>query len=1048
MPPSSPISVVAAVIEDGHHRVLVAQRPAHKHLALKWEFPGGKIEPGETPESALIRELREELGCDAAIIRALPSFTHDYGDVVIAMFPFICRLAPGSPAPHPHEHIALRWVSRAELTTLDLAAADLPVVAALALPMPSHPLDPSTVSRLPAPGDNVAIAIRRLEAGTPLAFPAGPCVLAHTVLEGHRFAVKKIAIDEPLLSWGLPFGTALAAIAPGDYVCNQSMLAALAVRQLGPASLPAHANFRDVDEPFQLDERLIRSAPAVELAHPARTFSGYRRPGTRGVGTRNFIVILGTTSRTASFARQLAARLQALARVHPALDGIVAIAHTEGGGTSEPNNTLEILRALAGFIVHPNVGAVLAVDYGVEPITNTRLQEFMRTRGYPLDAVPNHFLTLNHGLAAGLAEGERLVRGWLPAVSALRRTEEPLAALRIALQCGGSDAFSGVSGNPLAGAIVHEAIRHGAAGVLTEIDETMGAEGYLLKNIRDLATARAFMGKLAAFREKLTWHGLTPESNPSAGNKFRGLYNIALKSLGAVHKKDPRTRFERVIDYAEPLTEPGFALMNGPGNDLEGIAGQVGCGCNLILFVTGNGSITNFPFVPTLKITTTTRRHELLIHEMDINAGRYLDGEAMEAVTADAFELLVATASGKKSKGEHAGHSQVSLWRNWAQTDTSRLAELRARIAPDGKPLKVERVVPNALSPRTPPTQRVGANALNLFKTDTRFATERVALVLPTSLCSTQIARLAADRLNEKQLGRAQGISRFVAFTHTEGCGFGGDTMYQLLHRTYRGYLTHPNVTAALLLEHGCEKVPNDVLRHHFTTAGVPTAQFGFASVQLDGGIEKVLAKVEAWFTEKLATLPPATTATTDLGALSLALLTAAPVSVPTATALAAIARAVLDAGGSILLVESDPLLASIAFRSALLGANAPHATLSYGEPLRVPGLHVVASESEHWVENLTGLAGCGAHLAVTVVSGHDQQGHPLLPVIQAAESTERGRVAADDIDLFLSGDVPADEAELIRWIVAVAQHERTPVAMANGFVDFQLTRGLLGLTT
>ncbi len=919
--------------------------------------------------------------------------------------------------------------------------------------MASAPLPLETISRLPAPGDNVAIAIRRLEAGEVLALASGPRALPHTVLEGHRFAVKTVAVGEPLLSWGLPFGFALSSIAPGDYVSNASMLAALAVRQLGAASLPAQANFRDADEAFQLDERTIRRGADLTPAQPARTFAGYRRPGTRGVGTRNVIAIIGTTSRTASFARQLTARLQVLARVHPSLDGIVAIAHTEGGGTREPNNTLEILRALAGFMVHPNVGAVLAIDYGVEPITNARLASFMCEHGYPLDAVPHAFLTLNHGLATGLAEGERIVRGWLPGVSAARRTEESLSHLRIALQCGGSDAFSGVSGNPLAGAIVHEAIRHGGSGILTEIDETMGAEGYLLKNVRDLATARAFMGRLDAFRAKLAWHGLTPESNPSAGNKFRGLYNIALKSLGAVHKKDPRTRLDHVIDYAAPFSAPGFALMDGPGNDLEGIAGQVGCGCNLILFVTGNGSITNFPFVPTLKITTTTRRHTLLTHEMDINAGRYLDGEPFEQVTADAFELLIATASGKKSKGEHAGHSQVSLWRNWAQTDTSRLAELHARVAPDGKPLQAGRVFAPPLKTsrdseggsQTRPTP----GPLHLFLTaDGRHATERIALVLPTSLCSTQIARLAADRLNAKQLGRAQGISRFVGFTHTEGCGFGGPTMYELLHRTYRGYLTHPNVAAALLLEHGCEKVPNDVLRHHFNAAGLATAQFGFASVQLDGGIEKVLAKIEAWFTEKFTALPPAATSLTDLGALSLAFLTAAPVAASTATALAKIAHAVLAGGGTMLLVESDPLLAHADFRAALLGSTTPHATLSYGEPVRTAGLHIVASESEHWVENLTGLAGNGAHLALTIVSGHAQQGHPILPVIQAAEASERGRIAGDDIDLILSGEAADDETELMRWIVQVAQRERTPASMAQGFVDFQLTRGLLGLTT
>lgn len=131
---NKPIPVVAAVIADAAGLVLVAQRPAHKHLALKWEFPGGKVEPGESPEAALARELREELGIEIEILRTLPRFTHDYGDVVIEMISFVCRLAPASAAPHAHEHAALRWVSAAELATLDLAAADLPVVAAYCPP--------------------------------------------------------------------------------------------------------------------------------------------------------------------------------------------------------------------------------------------------------------------------------------------------------------------------------------------------------------------------------------------------------------------------------------------------------------------------------------------------------------------------------------------------------------------------------------------------------------------------------------------------------------------------------------------------------------------------------------------------------------------------------------------------------------------------------------------------------------------------------------------------------------------------------------------------
>lgn len=125
-----PLPVVAAVIERGD-LVLVAQRPPGKHLALKWEFPGGKIEPGETAAAALVREIREELGCTIRVGQALPACVHAYPAVTIVLHPFRCTVADDSAEPHPHEHMALRWARRDELRTLDLAEADLPVVAAL-----------------------------------------------------------------------------------------------------------------------------------------------------------------------------------------------------------------------------------------------------------------------------------------------------------------------------------------------------------------------------------------------------------------------------------------------------------------------------------------------------------------------------------------------------------------------------------------------------------------------------------------------------------------------------------------------------------------------------------------------------------------------------------------------------------------------------------------------------------------------------------------------------------------------------------------------------
>jgi len=130
VPTSTPVPVVCAVIER-EGLVLLAQRPPHKLLPLKWEFPGGKVEPGEDPAAAIVREIREELGCTVVVTRALRPFTHDYKTVVIEMIPFVCALAPDSPAPHPLEHTALAWAAPGGLGAYDLAAADWPVAAML-----------------------------------------------------------------------------------------------------------------------------------------------------------------------------------------------------------------------------------------------------------------------------------------------------------------------------------------------------------------------------------------------------------------------------------------------------------------------------------------------------------------------------------------------------------------------------------------------------------------------------------------------------------------------------------------------------------------------------------------------------------------------------------------------------------------------------------------------------------------------------------------------------------------------------------------------------
>ncbi|MCB0209135.1 MAG: UxaA family hydrolase, partial [Anaerolineae bacterium] len=264
------------------------------------------------------------------------------------------------------------------------------------------------IARLPMPGDNVAIATQRLEQGTTIATGNHQFSLDHTIMEGHRFAVQPIAAGAPLLSWQLPFGFALRDIEPGAYVCNAGMLDALRIRRLD-FTLPTSPNFEERIQPYRLDESSFRAAEQVPLYEHSRTFVGYRRDGNRGVGTRNTIVLLGTTSRTAGYVQQLAQRLKEAAANYSNIDGIVAVAHTEGG-VAQPNNRELLLRTLAGFMVHPNVGAVLAVDYGLEPVTNAMLRDYLTANAYPLDAVPHHFLSLIGSFQANLERGETIVK--------------------------------------------------------------------------------------------------------------------------------------------------------------------------------------------------------------------------------------------------------------------------------------------------------------------------------------------------------------------------------------------------------------------------------------------------------------------------------------------------------------------------------------------------------------------------------------------------------------------------------------------------------------
>lgn len=877
------------------------------------------------------------------------------------------------------------------------------------------------IGRIPAPGDNVAIATRRIPAGTAIAIGGARCATDATILEGHRFAIAPIAAGQALLSWELPFGYATRDIAPGAYVRNAKILAALRVRALDFA-LPDEANFRDTAlAPYALDEARFRPGAQAPLYPPdeRRTFLGYAREGGRGAGTRNYVVVLATTSRTASWARALEERLAGLATGYPDVDGVVAVAHTEGGA-GEPNNRELLLRTLAGFAVHPNVGAALAVDQGDEAVTNHHLRAYLREHGYPLDHVLHRFVTLRDTFDADLARGAALVREWLPRVGALRRTPALLADLKLGLQCGGSDAFSGISGNPLAAWVAKELIRHGGSANLAETDELIGAEEYVLQNVRDLATARRFLAMVERFKERVGWHGHTAEGNPSGGNNFRGLYNIALKSLGAAMKRHPDVRLDYAIEYGERMAAPGYYFMDSPGNDLESIAGQVASG-------------SNFPFVPTIKIVTTTARHRLLAGDLDVNAGAYLDGTPMDDLGRDLLERTIAAASGERTAGERAGHAQVSIWRDWRQTGPVDVARLRAAPAPSGEPLPLR---------PAPADDPLAGRTFAALDTADGPVTDRAGLILPTSLCAGQIARRIAADLNARGAGP---LSRYVALPHTEGCGVSSGASEELYTRTLVGYLLHPLVGRALLLEHGCEKTHNDYLRQELLRRDVDPARFGWASIQLDGGIAAVGAKVADWFATSLAGEGAPMSRPAGLGDLRLGLAAVGPAPAPLAAAFARLTRLVAGAGGTVVVPENAPFLADPAYRAPLLGDAAHAPTLAYGEAAARAGLHVMAAPTAHWVETLTGLGATGVELVV-VHAARPVQAHRLVPVLQVATAPAEARQRAD-FDLLLDGAPAAWPAAVLDLVLRAAGRAYTPTLFARGNVDFQFTRGLLGVS-
>jgi altronate hydrolase len=242
----------------------------------------------------------------------------------------------------------------------------------------------------------------------------------------------------------------------------------------------------------------------------------------------------------------------------------------------------------------------------------------------------------------------------MPQADRARREDVPVSELVVGLECGGSDSFSGITGNPALGLAVDWLVTQGGTAVLAETPEVYGAEHLLTRRAVSPEVGQRLVDQIHWWEKYTAMHNMEIDNNPAPGNKAGGLTTIYEKSLGAVAKGGSMP-LQAVYDYAERIKDRGFTFMDTPGYDPVSSTGLAAGGCNLLAFTTGRGSCFGYKPVPSIKIATNSAMYHRMTDDMDINAGIALEGSSLEAVGAQIVEEFIAVASGKQSKSEAQG---------------------------------------------------------------------------------------------------------------------------------------------------------------------------------------------------------------------------------------------------------------------------------------------------------------------------------------------------------------------------------------------------------
>ncbi len=490
-------------------------------------------------------------------------------------------------------------------------------------------------------GDAVVIARSTVLPGTEVA----PGVLAvERIPAGHKVAVRALAPGEEIRRYGQIIGFATAPILPGGHVHTQN------------------CGMGD----FAKDYAYAQDARPTAMANEQRTFLGIRRADGR-VATRNYIGILTSVNCSAHVAGLIADVFKRnpftghdpLAEF-PNVDGVVALTHKTGCGMTDGEPLRVLRRTLAGYARHVNFSHVVVLGLGCEVNQISGLLAEQRLAGRIRDMDIQTMGGTRKTVEAGIA----FVREVLAESNAVHREPAPLSELTVALQCGGSDGYSGVSANPALGVASDLLVRHGGTVILSETPETYGAEHLLTRRAVSPEVGEKLVGLMRWWEAYCEREGAEMNANPSPGNKAGGLTTILEKSLGAMAKAGS-TNLVDVVRYAEPVTARGFVFMDTPGYDPVAATGQVAGGANLVCFTTGRGSVFGCKPSPSIKLATNTPMFQRMEDDMDINCGTILDGEeSVEQVGARVFERMIRVASGERTKSEgfDVGGAEFAPW--------------------------------------------------------------------------------------------------------------------------------------------------------------------------------------------------------------------------------------------------------------------------------------------------------------------------------------------------------------------------------------------------